>query len=132
MPSLANMTIKKADGTTDTTYYGLVRAAGASPAVWKASGPHDAAKPELRVSSRDLTKPGQYQREVRVTYVYPEVILDSTTGLYTVANRARFTGAFETARGLSDAAANEAAFQLCNLFAHSLTKDMLYQRFAAA
>jgi len=125
------MTVKAANGTTDVTYYGVQGAAGTSPAIWRGTNSSGALAhiPDLRVTARD--GPRNQTRIVRMTYVYPEVALNTTTGVYSVVTKNRFTGEWEMSRSASYPTMAESANQLCNLMYHSLMKQMLIDGQAA-
>lgn len=131
MPTLANMTVKAANGTTDVTYYGVQGAAGTSPAIWRGNNSSGALAhiPDLRVTARD--GPRGQSRIVRLTYVYPEIALNTTTGVYGVVSRNRFSGEWELSRNTSYGAVLESAHQVCNLMTHSLMKNMFIEGQAA-
>lgn len=129
MPAFANITVKKADGTTDIVYTGMVRSSGTSPAVWQAPGSINIARPELRVTGRDSK---QGVRELRVSYVYPEAALNTTTGVYSIINRAAFAGSFLLPRSMADTATSEAAHQFGNLMGSLLARQMFAERYPAS
>jgi hypothetical protein len=121
MPSLANMTVKKNDGTTDVTYTGISPASGdGSPATWRNESIGVAAnhRPELRLSSKD-GKSGS-ARILRATYVFPQIATNTTTTLTSVVTSAKFTGEWELPKGMASTDVNEFAAQIANLIDHSL------------
>jgi hypothetical protein len=127
MPALANMTVKKADGTTDTTYYGVQGAAGNVPAIWRGTNSSGALAniPDLRVSGRD--GPRGASRILRMTYVYPEIALNTTTGVYQLVSKSRFSGEWEMSRNMSYGSVVESATQFSNLMYHTLMKTMMIE-----
>lgn len=93
MPQAADISVKKADGTT-TVVYNVVVAAGGdkAPALFRmnAAGGTVGQKPTLQVSSRwngDRTA-----RRVEGTFVYPSIYTNSSTG--TTEVRAKSVGSF--------------------------------------
>jgi len=132
MPSMANMTVKKNDGTTDILYTAVVASGGdKSPAVWRSNTVGTAAgqRPELRVSSRpngDGTA-----RRIDGSYSYPSLVTGSD-GKITVANRFNLTFSGVVPSGMLDADLNEASAQSMNLLAQALMKSVFQSGFAPA
>lgn len=132
MPVLADITVKKADGTTNVIYYAVQGAAGQAPAVWRASSVSGAQAhcPDLRIASRE--GPRGRTRILRMNYVYPELSLNTTTGIYSIVSKNRFTAEWELSK---DAAyvttVAESAHQLGNLMAATLVKAQMMDGQAA-
>jgi len=131
MPDMANVTVKKNDGTTDQIYTKVQSSAGdRSPAVWQnlsvgsAAGHH----PEFRVSSR-ANGTGSARR-VDMTGVWKSLVTDAN-GKVSVADIMTFTASFGKPLGMPDVEVNEGASQLCNLMAATLTKDQVKSGYAA-
>lgn len=81
MPQMNDITIKKADGTTDVVYAGVSPSAGDTvPAVWKSTtqGTTQASQPELRATARS-TRKGR-GRAIRSTFQFPVVLSDGSLG----------------------------------------------------
>jgi hypothetical protein len=134
MPTLANMTVKKYDGTTDVVYYASQRASGEAPAVWvSAVGSDELTKPNFRILARDVSKsPVGAGREIRFAGMFPQTANDSTTGVLRQIQRGIMTASFYVPRGYSDAFLQEMSAQFPNLLAHALSKDSILQRYAPA
>lgn len=123
MAQLANITVKKHDGTTDVVYTGIEPASSGNPATWKNQtvGDAQAHQPELRVSAKRRGT----MVEVKGTFRYPQVVTDSTTGVkkiqrwYTESRVAAFDSQ------MAQADVNEASSQCSNLWASALVKEML-------
>lgn len=131
MPNMANITVKKNDGTTDITYTGVVPSAGdGSAAVWKSQtvGTAIAHQPEARMASRDGAKGAR--RQVRVTYQYPQIATNTTTGVTSVIDRLSFDGNWTVPKGMAQTDINEAASQIANLIASVLFKDSVKSGYA--
>lgn len=131
MAQMANITVKKNDGTTDILYTGVVPSAGdGSPAVWKSQtvGTAAAHQPEARMSSRDAANGAK--RAVRVTYQYPMIALNTTTGVTSVIDRLTFDGNWNVPKGMAQSDINEAASQLANLIVSTLFKDSVKAGYA--
>lgn len=132
MPNMANLTVKKADGTTDVTYTALVPSAGdKSPAVWKSlsAAAISAMQPELRVrtsSNGDFTA-----RNGRIDFSYPfwgENPVTTQPFLFSGPFNAQTT--WSRPVGAPDSAVKEAAYQYCNLLYQTLIKETLNTGYA--
>nr|UUW21308.1 MAG: hypothetical protein [Sanya fiers-like virus 19] len=130
MPQLANIVVKKNDGTTDVTYTGVVPSAGdKSPAIWRNNGVGAAAafRPELTLTSApNGTKTA---RRVAYRYVYPSTAVGSD-GKTNVVDRFILEGTALVPMGMADVDVNEGVAQSCNLLASSLIKSSIQSGFA--
>jgi hypothetical protein len=123
MPQIANITIKKNDGTTDVVYTAVVPSAGdKSPAVWRNLTVGTAAghRPELRLTSR--ANGTGTARRMDGSFSYPALVTD-TTGKTQVADRFNMQVTGVIPLGMPDADLNEAVAQALNIFAATLLKD---------
>lgn len=130
MPQMANITVKKNDGTTDVVYSQVVPSAGdKSPAIWKNNTVGTAAshRPELKLMSRDNGV--GTARRVEGTFVYPTLVTGSD-GKVSVADRLPITVSAVVPKGMPDADVNEAVSQCVNLFASALLKDSIKSGYA--
>lgn len=130
MPQLANITVKKNDGTTDVVYTGVVPSAGdKTPAIFRSNtvGTAPNQRPELRVMS-DYNGP-RTARRVSGSFMYPTVVT-GTDGKISVADRGVLTYSFVLPQGMLDADINEAVSQAVNLLASTLIKDSFKQGYA--
>ncbi len=133
MPTLANITIKKNDGTTDITFTGVVPSSGDNtPAVWKSQsvGTAQAHQPEARLSARDSDQ-GK-RRTLRATIQFPETATDSTTGITTVINKASFNAEWNIPKEMSATNVNEFASQVANLLDSTLFVDCVKAGYSAS
>lgn len=133
MPSIANITVKKNDGTTDIVYTGVQPSSGDnSAAVWKSQtvGTASAHQPELRVLAREAQRGAK--REIRATYKYPQIATNTTTGVTSVIDSASFAGSWTVSKNMSATDVNEFASQVANLIASSLMKDIVKAGFSAS
>jgi hypothetical protein len=133
MPAIANIVVKKNDGTTDITYVAQVPSSGdSSPAVWKATSVGTAAahQPELRLTAREAS--GGTKRHLRATFLYPETATDSTTGITSVTQRAMFSADWTVPKDMSASAVNEFASQIANLLDATLIVDCVKQGYSAS
>jgi hypothetical protein len=130
---MANITVKKDDGTTDVTYTAVVASGGdKSPAVWRDNsfGGTSGQRPELRVSSR--ANGDNTARRVDLQFTYPSLYTDTSTGLTNVSARANFTASAVIPGNMPDTFAAEFGAQVGNLIAASLIEDSLTVGYAPA
>lgn len=132
MPTMANVTVKKADGTTDVVYTGTAGASGDSPAVWYAPalGATQATRPEIRQISRSV--PGKPAvKKIVTTGMMPYSVINSTTGVTTVEKRLLFR--FEASPDMDVPATllSEFAAQFANFLASTLHKAAVVEGNAA-
>lgn len=121
MPAIADITIKKNDGTTDITYAARAPSSGDNvPAVFKSTtvGSAQAHQPELRISSRDGSKGAN--RVLRGTFSYPQIATDSTTTLTSVVKRATANFELNIPKDMAQADVDEFVSQFFNLGDSSL------------
>lgn len=131
MPNLANITVKKTDGTTDIIYTGLQPSAGdGSPAIWRQMAqPYPSCQPELRLIAKPAK--GKMGRSVRGTFVYPQAMVNSTTGVTSVLTTAFGDFNFILDKNMSQVEITEAATQFANLIASALIKNCMATGFSA-
>lgn len=131
MPNLANITVKKSDGTTDIVYTGMQPSAGdGSPAIWRqTTNAYPSCQPELRVVAKQAK--GKMGRSVRGTFVYPQAIVNSTTGVTSVLTTAYGDFTFVMDKNMSQTEIDEASAQFSNLLASALIKSCLATGFSA-
>lgn len=132
MPSLANVTIKKNDGTTDIVYTGISPAGGdGTPAIWKSQtvGTAQAHQPEFRLAARDGNKGSR--RALRSTFQYPQIATNSTTGLTSVVDRASADTNWTFPKGMSQTDINEFVSQYANMLVTTLVKDCVKAGYSA-
>jgi hypothetical protein len=127
MPTMASITVKKFDGTTDIVYDALSSSGGDnSPAVWRQDTGAAAGLPVgLRNLFRLLTKWNgpKTARQMTFEYVSPYAVQDSTTTLYSAKDRVVVSGIATIPQGVPASAINEAIYQSMNLLASSLVKQ---------
>lgn len=122
MVQQANIIVKKHDNTTDITYTAVQPSSGDGvQAVWKALtvGTAPAHQPELRVSARPHS---QGRREMRYTYVYPELSTNSTTGITSVIERVLGSCSIIVNTNSANSVINEGSAQFLNLVASAHAK----------
>lgn len=133
MPSMANITVKKNDGTTDIVYNGQSPSSGDNtPAIWKATtvGSAPAHQPEFRLAARDAAKGAK--RALRSTFQYPQIATNSTTGLTSVVDRASADTNWNFPKGMSQTDINEFVSQYANLLVSALVKDCAKTGYSAS
>lgn len=133
MPNMADITVKKADGTTDVTYVALSPSAGdKTPAQWRveALGTVPGNRPQFQVSSKYSAD--RQARIVEGKLLYPETFTDSTTGI--VATRLRETFQFTSIirQDAADATTSEMVAQAANLIKSALIQSVLKTGFSPA
>jgi len=132
MPTLANITIKKNDGTTDITYSGVVPSSGDSTAaVWKSTtvGSAAAHQPQARLVARDSGD--KKKRALRLTFLYPSLQTDSTTGRTTVVNKGFATLDVTFDKDMPTTDVNEFGAQLTNFIDSSLIIECIKSGYSA-
>lgn len=132
MPSMANITVKKNDGTTDVIYTAIQPSAGdKAPAIWQNQtvGTAVAHRPEFSaVAQNNGTNTA---RRVSLSYVYPSLVTGSD-GRVSVADKATFNGQFTLPKNMPKVDTDEAATQLANMIASALVKEMLKVGYSAS
>lgn len=133
MPAIANIVVKKNDGTTDITYTGVQPSSGDnSPAIWKSStiGNAPAHQPEVRLSARDGQKGAT--RELRLTAKYPQISTNTTTGVTSVVGTATAAVTWVIPKTMATSDINEFASQIANVVAAQLIKDCVKTTYSAS
>lgn len=131
MPHMANITVKKADGTTDVIYVNQAPASGDStPARWRvdAIGTVPGNRPVLTVNSKSASQGNT--RVVSGKLVYPETFTDSTTGLISVRSSVSLSFECRVPQLLTDTTIGEATAQFANLLKATLIQDSLKTGYA--
>lgn len=127
MPTMANIVVKKFDGTTDITYDALSGSGGdGSPAVWRQD---TGAASGLPVGLRKLFKlwtlwnSPKTARQMKFNIIMPYAVQDSTTTLYSAKDRVVFDGIVTIPQGIPASEINEAIYQGLNLLGSLLVKQ---------
>lgn len=124
MPSMANITVKKNDGTTDIVWTAVCPSSGDGvAAIWRSEtvGTAPAHYPVLELRSRSNGQ--KTARRMDVVYAYPQTATDSTTTLTTVVNRIPFQLTAAIPSNVPATVIAEAVSQFANLLASTLLKD---------
>lgn len=131
MPQMANIVIKKADGTTDVTYTAAAPSAGdKSAAVWKNKTVSDvlAARPSFTLVAMDNgTKKA---RRLRSTFLWPKTRYDSAGNL-TVVGGASSESSHLVPQDMTAVEIAEYVHQYGNLLASALVKECLVEGYSA-
>lgn len=134
MPAMANITVKKADGTTDIVYDALSASGGeGSPAIWRQD---TGAVSALPVGLRKMFKlwsvwnGPKTARVVKFNFAGPYAVQDSTTTLYSAKDRVVLEGTMIVPQGIPATEINENVAQVLNLLASSLVKSSGQSGFA--
>lgn len=132
---MANVTVKKFDGTTDIIYDALSGSGGdGSPAVWRQDTGAPAAKP---VGLRNIFKlwtqwnGPKTARQAKFNFVAPYATQDSTTTVYSAKDRVVLDGIATIPQSIPAADINEAIYQACNMLAAALIKQSISAGYAA-
>lgn len=131
MPTMADITVKKNDGSTDVIYVKLQASGGEqSPAIWRlaAATGTNGQKPELRMSSQ--FNAAQTGRKFKIDFSYPEVYTDANTSLTLVKARANVKVEGFIPIDMTDANAEEFGAQFGNLLAAALIEEAMTAGFA--
>ncbi len=127
MAAIANITVKKADGTTDIVYDALAGSGGdSSPAAWRQDTGAAAGLPVgLRASLKMLTKWNgpKTARQASFEFVMPYAVQDSTTTKYSASDRVVLTGVITMPQAIPKATLDEGVYQAMNLLASTLVKS---------
>lgn len=134
MPSMASITVKKNDGTTDIVYDALTGAGSdGSPATWRQDTGASATLPVgLRAVFwlKSLWNGPKTARKLPFRYERPYATQDTTTTRWTSSDRIVIEGTATIPYGIPPADINEGVSQGCNLLASVLVKDSMKTGFA--
>lgn len=129
MPSMANITVKAANGTTDVVYTALAPSGGDStPAYWRAEGAGASASVRPVFSLMSKSNGPKTARRVTGNGTYPHVA--TVDGVETVVNRIPFEFSFLVPLAVPDTVVAEAVHQMSNLVAATLVRDSVKSGFA--
>jgi len=129
MPQMANITIKKADGTTDVVYNQNSPSSGdKTSAVWSpgAVGGSRGLRPELRITANPNA--AKTVRYVNGIVAWP--VVQTIASVPTVTDRNSFSFQIQVAEKTPDTDVNELVEQAVNLLKSQLVRDTLKERFA--
>lgn len=121
---MANITVKKADGTTDIVYSALNPSSGDKvSALWRSetAGASGSLRPTLDMQAQ--WNGPRTARRVTETFQYPFTVTDTTTGVTTVKARIPMTLTAVIPVEIPDATIAEAINQFMNLNKSTLIID---------
>lgn len=131
MPSMANITVKKADNTTDVVYTAASPSAGDSvPAVWKNQtvGTVLASRPTFTLTAQNNgTKKA---RRLRTTFIWPKTRTDAATNII-VSGGASSESSHLIPQDMTAVEIGEYVAQYANLMASALIKQCLNDGYSA-
>lgn len=131
MPTMASITVKKADGTTDIVYDALAPAGGdGSQAVWRQDTGAAAGLPVGHRATLTMSTVWNGPRTARrgvLIFKRPYSVLNTTTNKYETTDEELFRLEFTLPSAIPGSELNEGVYQGMNLCASTLIK----QAFAA-
>lgn len=130
MPNMANITIKKNDGTTDVVYTAVVPSSGdKNSAIWRnlTVGTAAAHRPQLALMSMSNGPKTARRLEAKLTY---PTLATGTDGKVNVVDKVIVDCSAIVPLGMVDTDIAEAVSQAFNLFASVLIKDSVKSGYA--
>jgi len=130
MAAMADITVKKADETTNIVYTAKVASAGdRTPAIWKSTtvGTAPAHNPGLTLATKS-NGDGKVRR-AEFAFYYPQTAVASD-GSVSVVNVALCSGSWAIPQGMPQTDINEAVAQCNNLLASTLVKTSVKDGYA--
>lgn len=123
MPNIADLVVKKADGTTSTTWTVQNPGSAEYPASWKSTSVATipAAQPEFRLRAIARVVRGSPFRDVSTTGKWPKVT--AVNGVTTISEGVSFSGNFHVSQNLTVDEIKEAVYQFGNLICAQLVRD---------
>jgi hypothetical protein len=116
MPDMADIVVKKADGTTNITFNKLTASSGDKvPAQWRqeATGASASLRPTFEMVSQ--WNGPRTARRVSSSFQYPYTVTDSTTSTTTVKDRIPYGTSMVVPTAVPDTIVSEAVAQGTNL-----------------
>lgn len=136
MPSMASITVKKADAVTNIVFDAINASGGeSSPAVWRQDTGAPAGLPVGLRPTFQLTSKWngpKTARQVQFNLSFPYAVQDSTTTLYSAKDRVVVQGVITLPQGMPSSSLNEAAAQGMNLLASALVISAMQAGYAPA
>lgn len=130
MTAIANITVKKADGTTDITFNGVGGAAGDNPAFWRC-----ASAPGTPGQRPTLTLAGKWNAAKTVRRLdgkisFPSVYTDTSSSLTKVRSTMVMTFSIAMPQDTASADILEFAAQATNIFRDTMITGSITSGFA--
>lgn len=126
---IADITVKKADGTTDVVYTAITGAAGdGAPAIWhgQSQGSTVATHPKFEV--RSAWNGPKTARRVSHKFEFPVEL--NKDGIITVTDKVIGEGSILVPQNLAETNIKERVYQYTNLLAAALIKEAMASGFA--
>lgn len=134
MPAMANLTVKKADGTTDIVYDALNGAGSdGSQAIWRQDTGATASLPvgmRALFWLKSLWNGPRTARKLPFRYERPYAVQDTTTTKWSATEKVIIEGVATVPQGIPATDINEAIAQGCNILATSLVKSSMQSGYA--
>jgi hypothetical protein len=131
MPTMADIVVKKADGTTNVTFAALNPSSGDTvSALWRQETMGTAAGLRATFSSRSQWNGPRTARRVESQFQYPFTVTDSTTGVTSVLARVPISISITVPVDVPDTVVAEAVAQGMNLQVSTLMQSVYKAGFA--
>lgn len=131
MPQMADITVKKADGTTNIVYTALTPSSGdKTSAQWRSetAGAAPGLRPTFEMQSQ--WNGPRTARRANFSGQYPYTVTDTTTSQTTVKARIPFQASFVLPVEIPDTVIAEAVAQITNLVASALVQSSVKMGYA--
>lgn len=121
MPNMADITVKKADGTTSIVFSALTPSSGDKVAAqWRSETAGAAASLRPTFQVRSEWNGPRTARRVDFSYQYPFTVTDTTTSVTSVKARIPFSGSMTIPAEIPDSVVAEGVAQGTNLLTSAL------------
>lgn len=130
MPQMANITVKKADGTTDIVYNAIMPSSGdKSPAVWYAKSASTIPKHRPMFSLLTKDNGPRTARHASGVFKFPAIVMVGGQENLVATVPLSFEGTLPTT--IDAAVVKEAVYQFGNLLVAALVRAQLEEGYAA-
>lgn len=124
MPQMANLTVKKADGTTDIVFSALTPSSGDKvSAQWRSETAGASASLRPTAELRSTFNGPRTARRLDFSFQYPFTVTDSTTSVTTVKARIPASLTMTVPTEVPDTVVAEAVAQAFNILKSTLVMD---------
>lgn len=131
MPSMADITVKKADTTTNIVWTALNPSSGDTvPAYWRSETMSAQASARASMSSKSSWNGPKDARRIETSITYPHTSTDSTTGITSVIARVPISIVATVPVSVPDTVVAEAIAQAFNLQVSTLMLSVYKTGFA--
>lgn len=128
MAQIANITVKKFDGTTDIIYTALTGASGGAPAFWRAETASAIPAHRPSFSLQGTSNKDGTTRIMKWEFNMP--IIDSSSGTPKVIGNQRMNGAVPVLQNADWSQVREGVAQALNLVAAALVRVSILEGYA--